>query len=525
MKYSYIFAAFLCFSNVYAQLSPISNQYCIGSSEQDLPVKEAMLNNGNRIVMMASNSPIGADKIENSRGVIDFWIVCLNESDQILWQRTLGGNSIDGPFGLLVTADQSIYACGSTCSAPSGEQTNVLFGSWDAWLVKLNASGDLLWNKNYGGTDSDFFMDLTELASGNIVLTGLSKSGISGNKTSINYGEEDIWLLKLNPNGDILSDASIGGSDIDFEPMIIKTAPDELHVAALSYSGVSGLKTDPHFGLGDIWLLHLDTNFNLIQQKTFGGINEDKATDLLWSQEGKLILLSESSSPISGNKTENNYGLIDNWILRLDANFNIEQQKTIGGTNHDLSGIMTEYPNGQICVLARSCSNPNVWKSQPTIGEDDLWFYLLNSNFERLADQTIGTTRMDYPVSLRFNQNSSELHVLTWSNGEALNDKTCPAKGDIDAWGFSLNSSLSLTEDQTLHPFNIYPNPTSNFITIENNNPEQLLSIDLLDYAGKRIKSFDPSTTAVNLSDLAPGVYLLQMTTAEGNFCEQICLE
>ena len=71
----------------------------------------------------------------------------------------------------------------------------------------------------------------------------------------------------------------------------------------------------------------------------------------------------------------------------------------------------------------------------------------------------------------------------------------------------------------------VYPNPTSDFITIENNDTEPFLSIELLNYTGKRIKSFNPSNTSVNLSDLAPGVYLLQMTTAEGNFCEKIRLE
>ena len=71
----------------------------------------------------------------------------------------------------------------------------------------------------------------------------------------------------------------------------------------------------------------------------------------------------------------------------------------------------------------------------------------------------------------------------------------------------------------------VYPNPTSDFITIENNDAEPFLSIELLDYAGKRLKSFDPSNTSVNLSDLAPGVYLIQMISAQGKFCEKIRLE
>jgi hypothetical protein len=97
--------------------------------------------------------------------------------------------------------------------------------------------------------------------------------------------------------------------------------------------------------------------------------------------------------------------------------------------------------------------------------------------------------------------------------------------GDEDLWGFTVNSTLEVNDIQTSLSIKAYPNPTSNFITIQNNNAEQLLSIDLLDYTGKRIKSFDLNSTSFNLSDLAPGIYLLQMTTAEGNFCEQIRLE
>ncbi|MEY4991714.1 MAG: hypothetical protein RI948_586 [Bacteroidota bacterium] len=85
--------------------------------------------------------------------------------------------------------------------------------------------------------------------------------------------------------------------------------------------------------------------------------------------------------------------------------------------------------------------------------------------------------------------------------------------------------SLNVGNHLVKPKFKVYPNPTSDFITIENNDSEPFLSIELLDYAGKRIKSFDPSNTSVNLSDIAPGVYLLQMTTAQGKLCEEICLE
>jgi len=209
----------------------------------------------------------------------------------------------------------------------------------------------------------------------------------------------------------------------------------------------------------------------------------------------------------------------------LDENLEIEQQKTIGSEGFDYNGSLIEYPNGNLCVLANSTSDINVFKSEPNIGEADLWLYILNPNFNFIADKTIGTNRSEYAISVRLNPNASELHVLSWSNGDAVNDKNCPAKGDIDFWGFRMNASLDLINAQNVKPISIYPNPTSDYITIENNNSEQFLSIELLDYAGKRSKSFNPNSTSVNLKDLAPGIYLLQITTTQGKYCEQIRLE
>jgi hypothetical protein len=128
-------------------------------------------------------------------------------------------------------------------------------------------------------------------------------------------------------------------------------------------------------------------------------------------------------------------------------------------------------------------------------------------------------------VDFELEQNAIYINVLASSSGGAQNDKSCPGNGAFDIWGFTLNSTLQTKDIPSTSSIKAYPNPTSNFITIENNNAEQLLSIDLLDYAGKHIKSFDPKSTTINLNDLAPGIYLLQMTTAGGNFCERIRLE
>lgn len=524
MKYAILLSTILLFSNAFAQIGPISGQFCLGSTEDEFPIKEALLDNGNRILLMTSNSPAGGDKAEESRGDYDFWILCVDANNQIVWQKTIGGNSADYPSNLLITADQSIYVCGMTNSPQSYEQTNVPFGSWDAWLIKMNSAGDILWDKNYGGSAADSFNQMLELPSGNLLIFGTSASGMTGNKTSSNYGASDLWSLKLNTDGAILNDKSIGGSEFDQEPYVIQTALNRIKLVAKSWSDISGLKTEASFGYSDIWVLDLDTNCNIIQQKTIGGSDKDEPTDLLWSNDGKLLILAESWSNYSGLKTEDAYGYMDTWILKLDVNLNILQQKTIGGDIYDYGGKFIEWPNGNLCVLANSDSNPNQFKSAPVIGAFDIWLYALDVNFNFLEDKTIGTMQDEIGLTLKLSPNLSDLQVRAASKGGSINDKSCPNFGKYDFWGFSLNSSLEVNDIQSTSFIKVYPNPTTDFITIELADTEQLKAIELFEPSGKNVKSFDPNLKTISLTDLKTGIYLLRLTTAQGFFCQKIYL-
>ena len=525
MKYLLLLLTGLFVSQAVAQIGSISSQYCIGSTSSDIAVKQAKLNNGNKILITQSNSPASGDKTENSRGDYDFWVICFDQNDQIVWEKTIGGTNIDLPSDLLISSDQNIYIGGTTKSPTSFEQTNSLYGSWDAWLIKMNSSGNILWDKNFGGTALDGFSDLIELPSGNIMAFGSSASSNSGNKTSSSYGSIDVWCLKLNSNGNIINDWSIGGADIDTRPIVVQSSPNHLKLVCESLSNISGLKTENCFGSTDLWVLDLDTNCTIQQQKTIGGSDIDGVSDILLNNNGGLLILSQSWSNISGLKSENSYGLMDTWLLLLNNDLDIVLQKTIGGVGQDFGSRIHELANGNIVVAANSDSPQNPFKTEANIGLMDVWMYAVDANFNFIADQTLGTASDDNVVDLFMDPNATNISILANSSGSAQNDKTCVGNGGYDIWGLTLNSTLEVKENLTSPSIKLYPNPTSNFITIENNNSNELLSIDLLDYAGKHIKSFKPNNTSINLSDLNSGIYLLQITSAQGNFCEKIRLE
>jgi mRNA deadenylase 3'-5' endonuclease subunit Ccr4 len=85
--------------------------------------------------------------------------------------------------------------------------------------------------------------------------------------------------------------------------------------------------------------------------------------------------------------------------------------------------------------------------------------------------------------------------------------------------------SLNVANQNVIPEFKIYPNPTQDFITIENTATDQIQALTLLDYSGKMIKRFYPKNSILNLRDLSPGIYLLQISTIEGVYCEKIRLE
>ena len=93
-----------------------------------------------------------------------------------------------------------------------------------------------------------------------------------------------------------------------------------------------------------------------------------------------------------------------------------------------------------------------------------------------------------------------------------------------DLWGLSLNSTLEAIELPSTSSIKVYPNPTSDFITIETGQTELLQSIELFELSGKSVKSFDPNFKTISLTDLKTGIYLLQFTTANACFCQKIYL-
>src|SRR5690606_31482076 len=134
-----------------------------------------------------------------------------------------------------------------------GNKTEANRGLFDYWIVKLDANGNTQWQKAYGGSDSDQLSAAQQTADGGYILAGSSRSSISGEKSEGSRGLFDGWIIKIDALGEIQWQKTLGGSSFDLIGAVAITTDDGYVIAGYSASPVSGEKTEPSYGGNDYW--------------------------------------------------------------------------------------------------------------------------------------------------------------------------------------------------------------------------------------------------------------------------------
>ncbi len=200
-----VFIAVILNCSIWSQT--IQNDYCFGGSGSDILQGVVNLSDGNKLLIGTSDSPISGTKTENGYGGIDGYLVMLNNQNQEIWQKTIGGTSDDALYSGIELSDGNLLIAGTTYSGVSGNKTSGNYGAQDLWLLKISPAGVVLFDKVYGGTSTELFGGLiNQISNTTIIIPASSHSGVSGNKTTTNLGGTDAWYLKIDLNGNLLSD-------------------------------------------------------------------------------------------------------------------------------------------------------------------------------------------------------------------------------------------------------------------------------------------------------------------------------
>jgi len=447
----------------------INSQKTIGGSGWDDVGLAGVDSFDNHFIIGASDSDISFDKSEDSRGDFDIWVVKTDGNNNILWDKTIGGSNYDSRVHSIIVNDTVFIAC-SSLSDISGEKTMDNFGLGDIWLLALNLNGDILWQESYGGSENETYPNLVSLPNGNLLLSCNSYSGISGNKDEENIGSSDFWLVELNStNGSLLQQKTIGSVESESLIETIISPQQTITIMGSSVTGISGDKTDIGYGYDDIWIVELDMNFNVLKDKCFGGNGEEnKIFGAITFDNNSYYIACSSSSNASGNKTAPLFssGSIfvknDYWLIKTDHDFNIIWDKAYGDFKEDNCTNILLHDWNKLVLSGASKSGVSGNKMEASYGGYDGWIVILDkNNGDLIGQKSFGGIASEGCVVHESNTNSQGLNLYCGSSSDPSGNKTTPHYGNGDAWILNIDASDFLNLETIVDEANValYPNP------------------------------------------------------------------
>jgi hypothetical protein len=345
-----------------------------------------------------SVSSISFDKSDYLRGVSDYWIVKTDSVGNFLWDKTYGGNDWDELRDIVELPDSGFLLGGISVSDSGFDKSDSCHGLTDYWIVRIDKSGNKLWDRTYGGNGSEFLYNIKLLTDGSFILAGETRSDSTGQMSHHSYGGvSDYWIIKIDSNGNRLWDKNYGGTGVEWISSVALADNGQLILAGTSDSPSNGIKSQNSFsGSKDYWILKIDSTGNKIWDKTYGGngIEWTSYNSILRLSNNKFLLSGLSLSPISGNKTLGNHGSpgywVDYWLVCIDSSGNKLWEQVVGGDDdEDAIFSVSTFDNG-ILITGESLSDSSGDKSENNIySGSQPWVTAIDTNGNVLWDITL----------------------------------------------------------------------------------------------------------------------------------------
>ncbi|NNV54327.1 T9SS type A sorting domain-containing protein [Limnovirga soli] len=510
-----LFTSTFFFGAVNAQVS-ITSQQTVGGNADDKLSCLLFTNDGGTLAAGFSSSGISGEKTENSRGSADYWVVKRSKTGLIQWDKTIGGSLSDQLITAIQTLDSGYLLAGVSQSGKTGDKTDTSRGGTDFWIIKLRKNGNIAWQKTFGGKEDDECRSVQQTADGGYILGGHSRSDISGDKSENSKGGSDFWLIKTDKNGNKIWDRTFGGNDYDGISSLQQTGDGGYILGGKSDSNISGEKSQNSKGGFDYWLVKVNNNGNIIWDKTIGGNAADNFKYLQITKDKGYILGGFSASNISGDKTENSRGANDYWVVKLDSLANIQWDKTIGGNADEQFYALQQTLDLGYILAGYSRSPISGEKSESGKGLDDYWLVKLDRNGNFNWDKTIGGSLNDDLTSVK--EIKRNQFILGGFSGSGISfDKTESSRGLTDYWIVNiLYTSPAASNTISQMPINIqvnnemqiYPNPAKNQLFISS---KTAAAFTLYSNMGKALQTNKSARQQVfNVNTYPNGIYYIK---------------
>lgn len=288
------------------------------------------LTSGDKIIAAGyANAPTGPDK---------FYIAKYDDNGTQAWYKTYGGlTGISRAYSIQETSDAGYIVAGMTTSNDGDVNGNHNAGTSDVWILKLDGSGNIQWKKCYGGSGDDTAYAIIQTPDNGFVVAGSSTSS-NGDLTG-NNGSSDAWVFKIDNAGNLIWQKNIGGSsDEDLKSIVLNSDTTFTVTGTVSSSTITN---NGNYGKKDLWVIKIkDDSGQEIWSKNFGGTGDEQGYSIQRTV-GNGYLIGGYTESNDGDIQSNNGGA-DAWSLKLTPDGDMIWQKCMG-TNKDDFGMSALY--------------------------------------------------------------------------------------------------------------------------------------------------------------------------------------
>jgi hypothetical protein len=377
--------------------------------------------------------------LTNYHGSYDIWIVNIDSNGTLLWEKCVGGSGYDSPQKIISIGNNEFYVFGMTGST-DGDVQSYNQGNGDLWVVKINGEGDLLWEKCYGSWGTDEPRDMILTADGGFAM--LARISTSGGDIS-NYGSYDNWIVKCDSLGNIEWEITLGNNGLDNGiSMMINSAGNIMMLGAAQWHG--GLvECYPDGAWADVWIVELDLQGNILSQHCYGGSHYDLGNNLIELEDGYIFNAYTHSNDGDVSGLHGPIGLADDiWVVRLNEQMEIVWQKCLGGYDYDTPSYITQTSDDGFIVIGYTVSNDgDVSGNHSHSGTNaDIWVVKLNESGDIEWQRCYGgvsSQRLENPYTI-LKKSDYNYVIAASTEGSPTYDVQCGTFESNNAWIFEI---------------------------------------------------------------------------------------
>jgi len=266
----------------------------------------------------SGNVYLNGTQSSSSHGGTDYGVIKLDSSGNEVWQKRIGGTGSDNGTGIAVDSSGNVYLSG-------GQESDGYNDSWDYGVIKLDTNGNILWQKRIGGLYADVGNAIAVDSSGNVYVNGYATPTSNNNV----YG-----VVKFDTNGNLLWKQMIGGSGTDQGWGIAVDDNENVYL--------NGMQSSDVFGQYDYGVIKLNQYGTATWRLKIGGFLVDNGKAIAVDSSGNVYLNGYQKSYV--------YGEYDYGVVKLDSSGNLLWQKKIGGVNYDSGNSIAVDNNGDVYV-------------------------------------------------------------------------------------------------------------------------------------------------------------------------------